>query len=130
MHINTDIFTDKDKQLPVEKLGFCTGTLNTLRANDIYTLGELLEYAMHRNLMGLRNLGRVKYDEIMSKLFRLQAQSFRDEIQFKDVLIQKSKDIDKKISEYNAAIRKLNQEKSIYEQQITKLNQSIKGNGK
>jgi len=125
MHINTDIFTDKDKQLPVEKLGFCTATINTLRSNEIYTLGELLEYALHRDLMSMRNLGRVKYEEIMSKLLRLQSKNFRDEIELKEVLIQKHKELDKKIVEYQKAIRKLNKEKDVYEQQIYQLTQSI-----
>lgn len=112
MILNTDIFTDKDKQLPVEKLGFCVATINILRSNEIDTLGKLLEYALHRDLMGLHNLGRVEYNEIMSKLLRMQSENFRDEIELKKVLTQKHKELNEKIKVYQSAINKLKLKKT------------------
>ena len=125
MQIKPDIFTIKEKQMPIEKLGLSNATNNTLHQNDIDTLGDLLDIVLHDNLMNFRNLGKVKYNEIMIKLQRLESKSFRDEIQLKDALTQKYKDLEKQIKEYHEAIRKLTQEKNIYEEQIYQLTKKI-----
>ena len=125
MTINTDIFTTEDKQIPVEKLGFSNATVNALRGNNINTLGDLLDIVLHDNLMQFRNIGKVKYNEIMLKIHRLESKNFRDEIQLKEALIQKYKDLNKQINEYHKAIRKLTHEKDLYEERIYQLTKNI-----
>lgn len=133
MTYTKDIFSDIEKQIPIEKLGLSLPTVYALRNGNVRTLGELWDAFLHNNLIKFRNIGMVKYTEITKKLDQLQSESFRDDIKLKDALEQKSKQVEKQIQEYREAIQKLTQEQNVYKQKIENLTHSIekgKDNGK
>ena len=102
----------------IEDLGLSTGATNTLLAGDIKTLQQLIDVNKAGNLMKYRNLGKIKYLEIINKLYEIEHSDVIDAINDEKALKELHANISKKISSYKNSISALEMEKKICEEQL------------
>ncbi|MDE7089828.1 MAG: hypothetical protein K2O54_06885 [Prevotella sp.] len=53
---------------PIEKMDLSVRSINCIRRGDLKTIGDVLDAIEHDELRGIRNLGKISYDEIVYKL--------------------------------------------------------------
>ena len=107
--------------ISIKDLGLSTGATNALLNGDVETLQQLIDANKKGNLMKYRNLGKIKYLEIINKLYEIDHSDIVDAINNETALKEIHANISKKISSYKSSIAALEIEKKICEEQIKQI---------